>query len=552
MDRGVAVFGHHALADQNRIFEVVAVPRHEGHEHVLTQREFAQVGGCAVGDHITALQLVALLDDRTLVDVGVLVGTLVLDQVVDVHAHFTGLRFGVVDTNHHTGSVDIVHDTATGGRDHGAGVDGRDALDAGTDKGFLRTQHRHRLTLHVRAHQCAVRIVMLQEGHERRSDRHDLCRRHVHVLHALSAAQNGFAFFTGRHQLTGQHAVFVQSRIGLGNNVLAFFDGRQVIDVHRDLAIGHATVRGFNEAVLVQTGVQSQRVDQTNVRTFGRFNGAHTTVVGHVHVTHFKAGTLTRQTARAKCRHAALVGDLGQGIGLVHELAQLRGTEEFLECRRNRLGIDQVVRHQRLLLGLAQTLFDSLFDARQTGAVLVLSQFANATHAAVTQVVDVVDIAAAIAQVHQDLDDRQNVFIGQHHGAGRLGTAHLGVELHAAHAGQVIGVGVVEQTLEQRLHGVFGRRLAGAHHAVDGHTGGKLVHRLIGAQGLRNVSTLVQLIGVNTRNFVDTRGTQLFQQGFGQLFVGFGHDFAGLGFHNVAGHDAADQEVFGHADMRSA
>ena len=55
------------------------------------------------------------------------------------------------------------------------------------------------------------------------------------------------------------------------------------------------------------------------------------------------------------------------------------------------------MRHQRLLLGLAQTLFHGFLNPRQSGAVLVLSQFAHAAYAAVTQVVDVVDIAAAIA-----------------------------------------------------------------------------------------------------------------------------------------------------------
>jgi hypothetical protein len=44
-------------------------------------------------------------------------------------------------------------------------------------------------------------------------------------------------------------------------------------------------------------------------------------------------------------------------------------------------------------LGLAQTLLHGLLDARQADAVLVLGQFADAAHAAVAQVVDVVDLA---------------------------------------------------------------------------------------------------------------------------------------------------------------
>jgi hypothetical protein len=59
-------------------------------------------------------------------------------------------------------------------------------------------------------------------------------------------------------QVAGQLAVFVQSGVGLGDDVLAFFDGRQVVDVHRHFAFNHTAVRGFNETVLVQASVQGQ------------------------------------------------------------------------------------------------------------------------------------------------------------------------------------------------------------------------------------------------------------------------------------------------------
>ena len=430
-------------------------------------------------------------------DVGVLVGTLVLDQVVDVHADFAGRGFCVVHAHHDAGRIDVVDHAAARGRHHGAGVDRGDALDAGADERLFGTQHRHGLALHVGAHQRAVRIVVLQERHQRGGHRHDLRRRHVHVLDALGADQDRFAVFTGGHQVAGQLAVLVQRRVGLGDDVLAFFDGRQVVDLRRDLAVDHAAVRRLDEAVFVQAGIQGQRVDQADVRAFGRFDRADAAVVGHVHVAHFEAGTFARQTARAKGRDTALVGDLGQRVGLVHELRQLRGTEELLQRGRDRLAVDQVVRHQRLLLGLAETLLHGLFDAGQTGAVLVLGQFADATHAAVAEVVDVVDFAVAVAQVDQDLDDGEDVLVGQHHRAGRLVAADLGVELHAADARQVVRVRVVEQALEQGLHRVFRRRLAGAHHAVDGHAGGELVDRFVDAQGLRDVRALVEFVGVD-------------------------------------------------------
>src|SRR3546814_3800619 len=84
-----------------------------------------------------------------------------------------------------------------------------------------------------------------------------------------------------------------------------------------------------------------------------------------MHVAHFKAGTLARQTTRAQGGNATLVRDFRQRVGLVHELRQLAGTEELFDGSRNRLGVDQIVRHEVFGLGLAQTFFDRTLDTHQ-------------------------------------------------------------------------------------------------------------------------------------------------------------------------------------------
>ena len=117
----------------------------------------------------------------------------------------------------------------------------------------------------------------------------------------------------------------------------------------------------------------------------------------------------------------------GQRVGLVHELRQLAGAEELLDRRRNRLGVDQVVRHQVVRFGLAQALLDGALDAHQAGAELVLRQFAHRAHAAVAEVVDVVDLAAAVAQLDQDADHDDDVFVRQRGpAAGQLGRGRRG------------------------------------------------------------------------------------------------------------------------------
>src|SRR5690606_3756335 len=151
----------------------------------------------------------------------------------------------------------------------------------------------------------------------------------------------------------------------LGDDVVAFFDGGEVVNLVTDLAVDDLVVGRLEETVFVQASVQRHRVDQADVRAFRGLNGANATVVSRVHVAYFKACALAGQTTGAKRRNTTLVRDLGQRVGLVHELRQLAGTEELLDGRRDGLGVDQVMRHQVFGLGLAQTLPDRTLDAYQ-------------------------------------------------------------------------------------------------------------------------------------------------------------------------------------------
>src|SRR5262249_34190631 len=50
VDRGVGVVAHQLFADDDRVLEVVAVPRHERDQDVAPQRQLAMIGGGAVGE----------------------------------------------------------------------------------------------------------------------------------------------------------------------------------------------------------------------------------------------------------------------------------------------------------------------------------------------------------------------------------------------------------------------------------------------------------------------------------------------------------------------
>jgi hypothetical protein len=64
--------------------------------------------------------------------------------------------------------------------------------------------------------------------------------------------------------------------------------------------IGHPpvldlAVRTLDETELVDAGIDAQRRDQTDVRTFRRLDRADAAVMAAVHVAHFEAGALAAQ-----------------------------------------------------------------------------------------------------------------------------------------------------------------------------------------------------------------------------------------------------------------
>ena len=81
---------------------------------------------------------------------------------------------------------------------------------------------------------------------------------------------------------------------------ITLVDGRQVVDVISDLVFHNLTVGTFQKTVIIGSGIGSQRVNQSDVRAFRRFNRTHATVVGRMHVPHFKTCPLAGQAAWAK------------------------------------------------------------------------------------------------------------------------------------------------------------------------------------------------------------------------------------------------------------
>ena len=258
VDGGEAIFLDHALGNENGILEVVTVPGHKRDAHILTQRQLAHVDGRPVGENIAARHRVTTTHDGPLIDAGVLVGTHVLGQVVNIHRRFAGAYFRVVDAHDNAAGIHGVDDARAPGHRADAGIGGYKALHAGADQRLFAAQRRHRLTLHVGAHKRAVGIVVLQKRNQGRRHGHHLLRRYIHVIDAFRWHHREFVQVAHGDQVIDKLIVVIQGGGGLSDHVFRFVDGRQILDVVGHHAIDNLAVGTFKEAIGVGSSVNRQ------------------------------------------------------------------------------------------------------------------------------------------------------------------------------------------------------------------------------------------------------------------------------------------------------
>ena len=368
---------------------------------------------------------------------------------------------------------------------------------------------------------------MLQERDQGRTDGYHLLGGYVHVVNLVAAEQAGFAFATAGNQVFYEVAVFIQVGVRLSNNVVAFFDSRQVVNFIGNHTVGHFTIRGLKETVFVSLCVHGQGVDQTDVRTFRRFDWTYATVVRRVYVSNFEACAFTGQTAWAECGDTTFVRNLRQRVVLVHKLGQLAGTKELFHCCGNRLGVDHILRHQGIQIAQRQTLFNRTLYTYQANAELVFRHFANGTDTTVAEVVDIIDFAFTVTDIDELLHHFDDVVFAQDTGTFDFVAQQRTVELHTTNRGQIVAVFGEEQVLKQAFSRFASRRLTRAHHAVDFYQRAQTIVGRVDAYRFRNVRTVVQIVGEQRFDTLVAGLAQFSQQIQAQLHVRRADQFAG-------------------------
>ena len=225
VDRGEDVVLNDPLGNQDRVLIIVAVPGHERDEDVAAERELTELGRGTVRDGVAGLHRVTHLHQRTLVDAGVLVGALELHQRVDVDTAIARAKLAG-DAHDNAGRVHLVDNAGTAGGDGSARVAGNRFLHAGADERRVGLQQRHRLALHVGAHQRPVGVIVLKERDQRSRDRHQLLGADVHQRDLLARRNQEVARPPRGNDLLGEAAVRIDLGIRLSDGVLGFFHRR--------------------------------------------------------------------------------------------------------------------------------------------------------------------------------------------------------------------------------------------------------------------------------------------------------------------------------------
>src|SRR5919112_4087611 len=109
-----------------------------------------------------------------------------------------------------------------------------------------------------------------------------------------------------------------------------------------------------------------------------------------VDVADVESGPLARQATRAEGREAALRGELGKRVRLVHELRQLAAAEELLHRGDDRPDVDERVRGRLVDLLDRHPLADDPLHPEEADPERILDQLAVRSDPAVAEMVDVV------------------------------------------------------------------------------------------------------------------------------------------------------------------
>ena len=420
MDWSQNVFTNHAFIQYNSILVVVTLPRHVSYQQVLTQSQLTVSCRITFSQDITFLDALTFFTNRTQVNSHALVGLTEFRNTIFFQSRFKAYKlfvFCTVIQNTNCSSIYEIDYTIALSSNLSTWIFTQLSFDTSTNNRSFGLQQRNGLSHHVWSHQRTVRVIMFQERNQRSGNRSNLLRRNVHQLNLIRSYNRIIGITTSFYFLTDESTVIVQRSITLSNDLVFFFFCRQVFDTFRrqiNYSILYLTIRSYDKAQIVDLCIDTQRRDQTDVRTFRCFDRTQTTIMSIVYVSHLKTCTVTWQTTRTQSWQTTLMCNFSQRVSLVHELWQSIGSEEWVDHRRDCLRIDQINRSKYFVVAYIHTLTDRTGHTCQTDSELIRQLFTYGTYTTVAQVVNIINICFRVNQLNQILDDFNNIMFGQY------------------------------------------------------------------------------------------------------------------------------------------
>src|SRR5215831_20855216 len=160
--------------------------------------------------------------------------------------------------------------------------------------------------------------------------------------------------------------------------------------------------------------------------------------------------------------------------------------------------------------------------------------------------VDVVDLALAVAQVDQGADDADDVLLAQHAQCVLRLQVKTHIHLDTADGGKIVALGIEKQRMEHPLGGFERWRFARTHDAVDVEQRVLPRHILLDMERIADIGADVDVIDVEHRDFPVALVMQDFEHLLGDLGASLGVDFAGLHVDEIFGDVAPDQFLVGN------
>ena len=104
------------------------------------------------------------------------------------------------------------------------------------------------------------------------------------------------------------------------------------------------------------------------------------------------------------------MGQLGQGVGPIHELGELAAAEKFLDGCYDGPNIYKALWGNRIHVLNGHPLFNDPFHPGQAYTKLILQEFTYRAKAPVSEVVDVINFADFIGEVNKVVNSCNNIF----------------------------------------------------------------------------------------------------------------------------------------------